>query len=347
MSVVKSDLQKLEALLKSATNQRQRKMYQCLLDKARKEIAHQESAQSEEDKRADNLSSRSPAPRSDQPVEDNRKQKKQKKQKTEQALSTTDLKSVEMAELAQSSDLSADTKEPVQELDQSQGESQSKLVEQPNIFQAVGSIKCTPKIKEDKLFITIGDREYELKRGVRWSHKHFDQLKEEIEQNGSTEVCLRVYPNIIHDSENKEIRYWFTLVKANLERSDSLSEDEGFIFRGIWQYVSYCCDPVISVYRNIDNLKFYHRLSFKAKKAFARPMDFPVVWSAPVKPFQYNPELNQKEQMTRYFVQVRAVFEDGRFKVVEIISEATLDIPKYIKPPRNKTKSQSQSVKKN
>ena len=36
MIAVKSDLQKLENLLNSATNERQRKMYQALLDKARK-----------------------------------------------------------------------------------------------------------------------------------------------------------------------------------------------------------------------------------------------------------------------------------------------------------------------
>ncbi len=38
MTAVKSNLQKLESLVKSATNARQRKMYQSLLDKARQDL---------------------------------------------------------------------------------------------------------------------------------------------------------------------------------------------------------------------------------------------------------------------------------------------------------------------
>ena len=41
MAAVKSNLQKIENLLKSATNERQRKMYQSLLDKARQASLHQ------------------------------------------------------------------------------------------------------------------------------------------------------------------------------------------------------------------------------------------------------------------------------------------------------------------
>ncbi|MCC0179195.1 hypothetical protein I4641_19705 [Waterburya agarophytonicola K14] len=341
MTVVKSDLQKLEALLKSATNERQRKMYQSLLDKALKEIGHQESVQLE-DKRTDDFLTVSLAPSSGKPVKDRQKQKKKKKQKEqtiEQVLSKTDALDIETIEKAQNSDRLTDPEKVDQKSTKSEGKEQSKL-SQPNIFQAIGLIKCIPQIKEDKLYVTIDDLDYELRRGAKWSHRHFDKLKEEIEQNGSREMWLRVYPNIIHDSKNQEIRYWFTLVKAFLSRTNCSEQGEDFVFRGTWRYVSYCCNPVISIHRNIDNIKFYQRLSFKAKKAFARPLDFPVVWSAPIEPFRYNRELVPKEQMPHYFVQVKAVFEDGRFKVVEMISEPTLDVPRYIKPPKNSTKSQ-------
>ena len=82
----------------------------------------------------------------------------------------------------------------------------------------------------------------------------------------------------------------------------------------------------------------YKRLSPGAKKAFARLQAFPVVWYAPVEPSRYNPELDHDQQMPRYFVQVRAVFEDGQFEVIEEIEKPTLDIPRYIKPQRKDTK---------
>lgn len=350
MTIVNSDLQKLEALLKSATNQRQRKMYQSLLDKARKEIADQEPVQNSKQAAELKVNFRSKAPKESasplevKPTNSVKKQKQSEPIEEQVLLSATVKKQDTTINVAQDhcGDRLVEPFEVNHSQSKPQGESQSKLANQPNIFQAVGLIRCTPQIKEDKMFVTMGDRDYELKKGTKWSHKHFDKLKEEIEQNGSKEVWLRVYPNIIHDSKNKEIRYWFTLVKAFQEKSDCFLQEEVFTFRGIWQYVSYCHEPVISVHRNIDNLKFYHRLSFKAKKSFARPQDFPVVWSAPVEPFKYNSELNQTEQMPRHFVQVKATLFDDRFQVVKMISEPILDIPKYIKPPRNKTKSQSE-----
>ncbi len=44
--------------------------------------------------------------------------------------------------------------------------------------------------------------------------------------------------------------------------------------------------------------------------------------------------------MPRYFVSVRATFDDGQYTVVEMLNEPSLDIPKFIKPPRKKTKHQ-------
>jgi hypothetical protein len=40
--------------------------------------------------------------------------------------------------------------------------------------------------------------------------------------------------------------------------------------------------------------------------------------------------------MPRYFVQVRAIFKNGQFEVVEMLEEPTLDIPRYIKPQKLK-----------
>ncbi|MDJ0900596.1 MAG: hypothetical protein QNJ55_17475 [Xenococcus sp. MO_188.B8] len=72
------------------------------------------------------------------------------------------------------------------------------------------------------------------------------------------------------------------------------------------------------------------------KRAFVRPQAFPIVWSAPIEPFRYHPKLDDDQQMPCYFVQVRTVFSDGGFEVVETIEEPTLEIPKYIKPAKKK-----------
>lgn len=328
MTVVKSDLQKLETLLNSATNERQRKMYQSLLDKARQSAALRESVLNSEqaaESKVDSVDSVTPA--------SSINKQKQSEPKEEQVLSSATAKERDRTnDVAQgdSGSLSADPGEVAQKPTKSEAGKQSKS-NQPTIFQAVGLIRCTPRIEGDKLFVTIGDRDYELKKGRgRW-RKQFDELKQEIEQHGSTEMLLRVYPQIIHDSKNQEIRYWFTLVRAYFDESQCSDNREDFIFRGIWNIVPYCDEPVISIHRNINTLGFYQRLSFKAKKAFIRPQDFPVVWNAPVEPFVYDPKLEKSEQMPRYFVEVRATFDDGRYTVVEMLNEPTKEIPKYIK----------------
>jgi hypothetical protein len=315
-------------------------MYQSLLDKARQNAALRESALNSEQaakSKVDSVDSLTPA--------SSINKQKQSEPKEEQVLSSATAKERDRTnDVAQgdSGSLSADPGEVAQKPTKSEAGKQSKS-NQPTIFQAVGLIRCTPRIEGDKLFVTIGDRDYKLKKGRgRW-RKQFDELKQEIEQHGSTEMLLRVYPQIIHDSKNQEIRYWFTLVRASsIDESQCSDNREDFIFRGIWNIVPYCDEPVISIHRNINTLGFYQRLSFKAKKAFIRPQDFPVVWSAPIEPFQYNPELDPREQMPRYFVQVRAIFKDGRFEVVETIEKPTLDVPRYIKSPKKNQNTLSQ-----
>lgn len=337
MAAVKSDLQKLENLLKSATNERQRKMYQSLLDKARQGSLHQKSTA--KSSQADKVTTAS---------KDNQKQKEQT---TKQVLSEVDASALKTTNKNNSDnsgdDPNAIASQPPAELKEvapNRAKKKKSKANKATIFQAVGLIKCTPEIKEDKLYITIDGQPYELKKGDRkHPRQNFDRLKREIEQNGSRELWLRVYPKIIHDSRKQEIRYWFTLVRTFSDQSQYQNQPEGFIFRGIWQYVIYCSDPVISIHRNIDNLNFYQRLPSPAKKAFIRPLALPMIWSAPVEPSKYNPELDYDQQMPRYFVQVRAVFKDGQFQVIEMLKEPTLTIPRYIKPKRNNTERQPEN----
>jgi|GEM_PF-4469839 len=335
MTAFGSNIQKIEALLKSATNARQRQMYQSLLAKARRELANQESV----------ANSRQSAELKVNEVQRVRAANSTEKQKPSQLLAKgvskkANGKNSETKSKASNRDRPAEVKQIAQKQVKKTKSNQQSESDQPTIFQAVGLIKCMTQIKEDRVYITIDGQAYELKRGQKRSHKRFEELKREIEQNGSKELWLRVYPKVIHDAINEEIRYWFNLIRAFDHKSQCQNQQEGFILRGIWQYIPYCCDPVISIHRNIDTFYRYKRLPPGAKKNFARVLAFPVIWYAPVEPFRYNPELDRDQQMPRYFVQVRAVFEDGQFEVIEEIEKPTLEIPKYIKPHHKKANNQ-------
>ena len=345
MTAIKSDLQKLENLLNSATNERQRKMYQALLDKARKQALAPSSISDTPLKAKSTTERVKPGSSTDK-----QKQSKLADKKASPANNNANENEVTSDVLKQDRDLSkAPLKEDIahptqqpnststQEFGSAQASPCKSGVSLTRMFQAVGLIKCTPYIENDRLKLNLDDCDYDLKKvNGRWS-KQFTQLKQDLESNGSRPIQLRVYPNIIHHSDNLENPYHhsFSLVRAYFDESKCLDSSESFIFRGIFTYVPYCSTPVISIHRNIDTLKLYQRLSNAAKKSFIRPQAFPVVWSAPVEPFVYDPKLEKSKQMPRYFVEVRATFDDGRYTVVEMLNEPTLEIPKFITPIKN------------
>lgn len=342
MSAVQSNLQKLESLVKQATNARQRKMYQSLLDKARQDLHVQEPAahsfQAESKAKADKVkltaTESTSQPQQSQPAEE-RVLPHLNASNTSDTLDTKERVIANDVAKADTNELRAKVDSAVLVDSTAPTPSENEpVVERPAIFQAIGLIRCVAQIEEERLTIVIDNQPYELRKGGRRLNKQFNLLKQDLEQNGSRELWLRVYPKVVYDSNSQTIRYWFALVKAYLddERSRYPNLVDDFVFRGVWQRVPHCQSPVISIYRNLNNLNFYRRLSPTARKAFAQPHSFPVDWSAPVEPFRYHPKLDEERQMPRYFVQVRAVFKAERFEVVEILDEPTLEIPKHIQP---------------
>ena len=227
-------------------------------------------------------------------------------------------------------------------LAQSSSKKQSSKTKK-KVFQAVGIIKCTPQIEDEKLFVTINGISYNLKRGAGRLNKPFEELKSELESNGSREMFLRVYPNITHYRDGGGIGYSFLLVRPYLNQAQYPVYPEGFIFRGVFRSIPYCPTPVISIYRNLETLPIYKQLSTAAKKFFVRSQDFPVVWSAPVEPFIYNSQLPKSEQMPRYFVEVVAIFKDGQYIVTEMLTEPSLKVPGFVKPKKKNQKPVQQS----
>ncbi|WP_156114142.1 hypothetical protein [Myxosarcina sp. GI1] len=65
-----------------------------------------------------------------------------------------------------------------------------------------------------------------------------------------------------------------------------------------------------------------------------KPNYIPVDWAdSSVAAFKYDPDLEKKQQMPRYFVRVKAKFrpENNCFETIEQIGNSTTQAPKYLK----------------
>ncbi len=356
MTAEKTKLQKLQTLLNSATNERQRKMYQALLDKAKAELAsesappQQKTTQTSTKKQAQSKSSKKKA-ESNPPVSKQTSSKKKTTSKKEKASSNNSVVVTEEISATNQSTSVAPTNQTKQDKKsattktKAKAKKQSKKSKSSNnatssdqkeqlYFSGVGIIRCTPYLEDEKVFVTINEQQCALKQAVETERKGINLLKEELEKNGSREMLLRVYPNITHHSDGRPPSHSFRLVQFYLDEERYSELPEEFIFRGIWRVVPHCPYPVITIYRNINRYAFYKRLSKYAKERFVKSQDFPLVWDAPVEPYKHYPAKEKSEQMPCYFVQVRAIFKDAQYIVTEMLSEPTLDIPQFIEPKR-------------
>ncbi len=370
MTGAKFDIQKIETLLNSATNERQRKMYLALLNKARAELApkshhtQQNTTQSSPKKTQTSASTKKKAQgktakkkaESSPPASKQTSSKKKTTSKKEKAsnndsivvteeISATNqsISALQTKEDKESATTKAKAKKQSKKSKSSDKATSSDSNNQP-YFSGVGIIRGTPYLEGEKIFVTIDEQQYELQKVMGGaSRKRIDLLKSELEKNGSREMLLRVYPNILHFTDGRPPYRLFRLVQFYLDEEQYSELPEEFIFRGIWRVVSYCPSPVITINRNISQLGYYKNLSSDAQKYFARSQDLPVVWDAPVEPFKYDSERKKSEQMPCYFVQVKAIFKNGQYIVTEMLSEPTLDIPRFIRLPKKNRNSQNQS----
>lgn len=336
MSIVQLDIQKIEQLLNSATTSRQRKMYQALLDKARSQ---------------ERLSTDSLAPQTTPEIENQAKAKT--KAKTETQTTKAKKKATPQSAITFASTAIPESQTPVTESTtqltlkksdvppQTEPKSQSKEPQQqsdaePPIFQALGTVIATPYVQGESLKVTINDCEYDLLYVRGYQRRAYVSLSSELEENGSKEMFLKLYPQATFSGSDQKPRLSFSLVNFSRDGEQLDNYPQGFVLRGIWQYIPLSPSPVISIYRNLEQLGFFKRLKGSRQFSFAQPRHLPVVWSATVEPFKFNPQLEKGEQMPRYFVEVRATFKDGLYVVEEMLREPTLDIPKYIKSPKKK-----------
>ena len=288
MSAVQLDSQKIEQLLNSATNERQRKMYKSLLDKAlKKEQAAAEALAAETKAKTEKEAKTST----------NSQKQKQKKKKT--------------------------------------NKSKTKKEEIP-IYQAIGAIVAAPYIQEDLLKIMIESQEYDLYYASGFQKKIYTSLKTEIEENGSTSMCLKVYPRSELSETSIEPKLSLALANFNSDCEKINDYPKGFILRGIWQYIpqSEYKSPVISVYRNLSQFTTFKKLKEAQQFDFCQPYHIPVIWDAPVEPFKSEPVGEKVKEMAKYFVEVRATLKNGLYVVEEMLQKPTLKLPPFITMPK-------------
>ena len=217
---------------------------------------------------------------------------------------------------------------------------------EPAIFQAVGILKGIPCLFEGELFVKIDEHKYRVEKKIEASRRQINLLKSKLDQNGSKEMLLRVYPNVSYHRETRTPNHLFRLIRSYVYEEQHDQYKEGFTIRGIWRCIPHGDNTVITIHRNIARLEAFKQLPRNFKKPFAKAQDLPVIWeNAPVEPFVYHPERSDSEQMPCYFVQVRAAFKDGLYIVEEMLEEPTLDIPKYIRRLRKNPKSRQSSTK--
>ena len=329
MTTAQLDPQKIEKLLKAATSQRQRKMYQTLLDKARKQEKDTTAKESPK-------TTPSTAKKAQKKTKTVKKNQKVATQSTTKEVSTATKQSSKTA--TESSSLSSASTEPapsnIESTPQTEPKSQSQekqTAATAPLFQALGTVIATPSLQDEQIKIEINDSKYSLLSAQGFYHKTHIKLKKELEQNGSEPMFLRVYPKIRFDNKTQKPRIAFSLVAFNHDCEKINDEPPGFLLRGIWQYIPQSKTPVITIYRNRETIDVFEKLNKQQQFFFARPNHIPVVWDATVEPFKFNPKVEKGAQMPRYFVEVRAVLKGSLFIVKEMLSEPTLKIPQYIK----------------
>ncbi len=331
-------VEKIKKLIATATNPKQKAMYEQLLAKL----------QPEQDSK--NVPETSPA----QPPEPAAKKPKTIAVKPKSEPAEKQPKTVAPKPEGEATEKTAKTvapkaqPEPTEEQPKTAAETAEKGSEPEKnpLFQAVGIIKGDVIFDEnDQAVIKIKDKEYRLYYiPTNRRRKVHDALKKEIEATGNTTQRLIVYPKIIHFPDKEKIHsVAFQLVgfiaqgdKGNAETIDSELKDFEFCLRGLWQFIPVCRTPCISVFKNFnkDRLDWVKQAEAEKKVKFMKASHVPLLWKdSPVKPFRFNPKLEKEQQGKTYFVEVKARFLPDRdvFGFVEQLSEPSEEPPKFFK----------------
>ncbi len=208
------------------------------------------------------------------------------------------------------------------------------------IFQAVGVIEGEVESTENKLKVSLGAESYDLKFVPGHKKRQWSKLKQEIEEKGSSQKILIVYPQA-NLNKKGEVKIAFALSKvessSEIEKRWELMAGE-FKLAGLWQYPPKGSTPCITIRRNWEQgfVNSLEKMDLNQQAYILRPNHLPVEWSdSPTEAFRVS-ESALAEGKKADFVTVKGVFvaEENKFKVLEVLEEPTQSIPRYLKAPK-------------
>ena len=369
------NLEKIQQLLATATNPKQKAMYEALLQKAGANQATSAQTSSKP--------SQKPVRESPLSVERDSPKKSISDSKTSSVTKTsTDIsfeeqtsentppsktkplveskkKSPSQQKKAASPDSLPTEEQPP--LSQAQGESEDQPQPQAEaltsaFFQAVGVIQGEVNINEkEQLSVTFNQKTYKLFY-VKEKRAAYTGLKKEIENTGNSHYKLVVYPRVIHfprQNQPHEISFQLVaFVKEDLTHSLSQKINEfEFQLSGLWQFIPPCRLPCISVFRNYSPplLDYLKNTEINQKVKTFKTNHLPVIWQdAPVRPFRFNPKQDPEQQGHPSFVRIKARFlpQKNLFTFVEQLAEPSEITPKFLKVSKeDKMKAQQEKRK--
>ena len=240
------------------------------------------------------------------------------------------------SEVAKSEEAHSEKPNSAEKKEEKESSTEKNQNEKP-IFQAVGIIEGEVESIDNKLKVSIGTESYDLKFVPGHKKRQWSKLKQEIEEKGSSQKTLIVYPQA-NLNKKGEVKIAFALSKV--ESSSELGKRWELIagefkLAGLWQYPPKGSTPCISIRRNWEQgfVSYLEKIDEKQKAYILRPNYLPVEWSnPPTEAFKYSEETVAFGKKAD-FVSVKARFEseDNKFKVVEVLAEPTQTIPKYLK----------------
>ena len=357
---MKEKIAQLEKLVATATNPRQRTMYQKLLEKAQEQrqmdsaaILIQEHSLASSttptlEKQKNSTHEKLSPEGSIKPSTEETESKTTEPLKTNLALSGEE-KQNQRATNKQSQSSAEITKEETTTVNAEKSKTPSA------IFQAVGVIEGIVSIEENgKVTITIEGQKYSLGYVTHSKKKNYQELVEQLKVEKNLKRKLSVYPHYNHQGEKGKLKsrdafgqkaYPIDLLSFNLVSVEK-KEKRGAIFTelepgefkiaGFWQHIPYCETPCVTILRNYQPslAKIVKQMDKKKALVLLQANHLSVMWSkASYEPFKYDEELSKKKQMPRYFVQLKVKLkgESGLFEVVEETGIATTTAPRYLK----------------
>ncbi|BAZ47181.1 hypothetical protein NIES4102_42270 (plasmid) [Chondrocystis sp. NIES-4102] len=210
------------------------------------------------------------------------------------------------------------------------------------IFQAVGVIQGEIALdKGENLIITLDGQQYRLGFTAISRPRKYKALVEEIKIQGNSQKKVLVYPRLSHTKTAYGYGVDFNLVTIakTEETREGIFQDLAageFYLSGFWQYVDFYDGPVVAVWRNYSQglAQAVERVGIKKAKQLLKTNYIPVDWTdAPQEPFKYDPNVEKRQQMPRYFVRLKARYQPQKnhFEAIEQLGESTTKAPKYLK----------------